>query len=611
MDESKIKYEDLISPDDSIKNLIAQLDELNKTYGAMLEVIKVGAKDIVNSVKSMSTATSEGRAEIDEATIAANRLTRAQKELKFAMSDTGKEVAWLKSQTTSYNKMSVEMRAQSQALIGSYDKLKSELKEQIALWKSLSESERRGSMGTETLDNILSMKSQLSELDGQLKLHVQSLSEVQRAEQRLNFLRSEEGKKLIELKQQIRDLTSANKEAKPPVDEIARATEKYMKASSETNVQLQELNQKTREANQIAKLTARINTSEVGSYNQLAAQYELNKIRLNAMSHEERYATAVGKDLEEQTLNLYKQMVRMQEATGNHRLSVGNYKLAWNGLGNAMNQVIRELPSATMGINTFFLAISNNIPVLIDEIDRVRQKNKLLAAEGKATTSVIKTITGAIFSWQTALILCLTALSMHGKAIIDWIAKMTKSHNTIKKTSELVKDVNDELKKTSYSYGENIVTVKKLANEWKKLTDKKEQIQWIKDNKTEFDKLDVSIRNVDDAENLFVNNTASMIEALRLRAKAAAAMKLAADKYEEALRKQLEVEQEEFKFERVVDKKVMYQLRKRRKELLVHTNKLELLLVQGMVLLLAKHKIMSQKIAGKSILIEVMKIQEC
>ena len=101
MDESKIKYEDLISPDDSIKNLIAQLDELNKTYGAMLEVIKAGAKDIVNSVKSMSTATSEGRAEIDEATIAANRLTRAQKELKFAMSDTGKEVAWLKSQTTS------------------------------------------------------------------------------------------------------------------------------------------------------------------------------------------------------------------------------------------------------------------------------------------------------------------------------------------------------------------------------------------------------------------------------------------------------------------------------------------------------------------------------
>lgn len=544
MDESKIKYEDLISPDDSIKNLIAQLDELNKTYGAMLEVIKAGAKDIVNSVKSMSTATSEGRAEIDEATIAANRLTRAQKELKFAMSDTGKEVAWLKSQTTSYNKMSVEMRAQSQALIGSYDKLKSELKEQIALWKSLSESERRGSIGTETLDNILSMKSQLAELDGQLKLHVQSLSEVQRAEQRLNFLRSEEGQRLIELKQQIRDLTSTHKEAKPPVDEIARATEKYMKASSEANVQLQELNQKTREANQIAKLTARINTSEVGSYNQLAAQYELNKIKLNAMSHEERYATAVGKDLEEQTLNLYKQMVRMQEATGNHRLSVGNYKLAWNGLGNAMNQVIRELPSATMGINTFFLAISNNIPVLIDEIDRVRQRNKLLAAEGKATTSVIKTITGAIFSWQTALVLCLTALSMHGKEILDWISKLIKGRATVITLTDAVDNMVDELDKTNDSYGKNITELKKLSNEWKNLTNDKERKQWILDNKTAFDQLDVSVRNVSDAENIFADNTEVMVNALKARAKAAAAMKLAADKYEEALKKEAEAEAE-------------------------------------------------------------------
>ena len=135
MDDDKIKYEDLISPDDSVKNLIEQLTELNKTYGTVLEVVKTGAKDIVAQLKSMSTATNEGRAEIDEATAAANRLARAQKELKFAMSDTGKEVAWLKSQTASQNKMSVEMQKASAALIGSYDKLKSELKDSIGLWK--------------------------------------------------------------------------------------------------------------------------------------------------------------------------------------------------------------------------------------------------------------------------------------------------------------------------------------------------------------------------------------------------------------------------------------------------------------------------------------------
>lgn len=543
-DESVIKYEDLVSPDDSIKNLIAQLNELNKTYGSMLDVIKSGAKDIVNSIKSMSTATSEGKAEIDEAAIAASRLARAQKELKFAMSDTGKEVAWLKSQTASYNKMSVEMRAQSKALIGSYDKLKSEMKEQIALWKALSDTERTGAMGTKVLNNILLMKTRLAELDGQLKLHVQGLTEVQKAEQRLNFLRSEEGQKLIELKRQIRELTSTHKEAKPPIDELTRATERYTKAKSATNVQVQELNQKTREANHIAKLTARINTSEIGSYNQLSAQYELNKIKLNAMSHEMRYTTAAGKDLEEQTLNIYKQMVRMQEATGNHRLSVGNYKLAWNGLGNAMNQVIRELPSATIGINTFFLAISNNIPVLIDEIDRVRQRNKLLAAEGKATTSVIGTITKALFSWQTALILCLTGLSMYGKQLLDFISKSIKGRATVISFTEAISNMAEELDKTNDSYGKNITEFKKLSNEWNNLTNDKDRKQWILDNKTAFDQLDVSVRNVSDAEKIFNDYTNVMVNALKARAKAAAAMKLAADKYEEALKKEAEAEAE-------------------------------------------------------------------
>ena len=97
MDDNKIKYEDLVSPDDSVKQLIEQLTELNRVYGSTLEVVKNGAKDIVTQLKAMSSATSEGRAEIDESTAAANRLVRAQKELKFAMSETGREVAWLKS----------------------------------------------------------------------------------------------------------------------------------------------------------------------------------------------------------------------------------------------------------------------------------------------------------------------------------------------------------------------------------------------------------------------------------------------------------------------------------------------------------------------------------
>lgn len=542
MDDDKIKYEDLISPDDSVKNLIEQLTELNKTYGTVLEVVKTGAKDIVAQLKSMSTATNEGRAEIDEATAAANRLARAQKELKFAMSDTGKEVAWLKSQTASQNKMSVEMQKASAALIGSYDKLKSELKDSIGLWKSLSEAERQGAFGQYLLNDIIATKQRISDLDGQLKIHVQSISAVEKAEQKLAFLRSAEGKRLMELKQLIADEIAANKTKKASLDEVAQAQERLKAAQAASREQAYELNIQAREANRIAKLQAQLNLSEAGSYNQLAAQYELNKIKLNAMSAAERQAEGSGKQLEAETLALYVQMQKLQEATGNHRLSVGNYAKSWDGLGISVSQVVRELPAAAVSMNTFFLGISNNIPILMDEINKLRAENKELIAQGKQGKSVLGSLTKALFSWNTLLVIGLTVLSMHGKAIIDWIGSVFKGRVAAISYTEAIDNINKELEKTNGSYGKNITTVKKLSQEWKNLSTQKEQLQWIRDNKTEFDQLDISVRNVSDAENIFVDHTDVIVNALKARAKAAAAMKLAADKYEEALIKEAEAE---------------------------------------------------------------------
>lgn len=539
----KIEYKDLVSPDDSILELLIQLEQLNKSYGTMITAIRAGAKEIVYAMKQTSGATSEGRAKIDEAAAATSRLERAEKELKFALSDTGKQVAWLKAQTADANKVSVEQARQIKALTGSYDKIKSELNENIKLWKSLSEAERMDAeMGGQVLESIIGLKGQLAELDTILKPAVTQLTELQKAEQRLAYLQSEEGQKLIEIKKQISEVLSGRKTEKVEIDGVARAYEKLLKAKSDENIKIQELNQQTSEANRIAKLTAQLNNAATGSYNQLSAQYQLNKIKLNAMSAEERNATEAGRALEEQTLRIYKEMIHLQEATGNHRLSVGNYAKTWDGLGNSVNQVIREIPSAAVSLNTFFLAISNNIPIVIDEIQRLKEKNEMLRAEGHPTKNIISSIVSSIFSWQTALILCLTALSMHGKEIINWIANIGKAPGALMTTNERLEALRDELEKTNGSYGQNITTLKKLQNEWQNLSTKKEQLQWIRDNESEFKKLDISITDVTDAENVFVENTEAVIEALKLRAKAAAATKLAADKYEQALIKRNKAE---------------------------------------------------------------------
>lgn len=539
----KIEYKDLVSPDDSILELLIQLEQLNKSYGAMITAIRAGAKEIVYAMKQTSVVTSEGRAQIDEATAAASRLERAEKELKFALSDTGKQVAWLKAQTADANKVSVEHARQIKALTGSYDKIKSELNENIKLWKSLSEAERMDAeMGGQVLESIIGLKGRLAELDATLKPTVTRLTELQKAEQRLAYLQSEEGQRLIEIKKQISEVLSGRKTEKAEIDGVARAYEKLSKAKSDENIKIQELNQQTSEANRIAKLTAQLNNAATGSYNQLSAQYQLNKIKLNAMSAEERNATEAGRALEEQTLRIYKEMIHLQEATGNHRLSVGNYVKAWDGLGNSINQVIREIPSAAVSLNTFFLAISNNIPIVVDEIQRLKEKNEMLRAEGRPTKDTISSIVSSIFSWQTALILCLTALSMHGKEIINWIGGLFKAKNAVISTAEALDNINKELESTNASYGDNIVSLKQLQQEWKNLKTTAEKNQWIKDNKSEFDALGVAVNDVTDAESIFVKNTVAVITALKLRAKAAAAQKLAAEQYEKALIKQNEAD---------------------------------------------------------------------
>lgn len=547
-DDEKIKYSDIIQPDDSIEKLVKQLGELNQSYETMVNAIRAGADRVVHALKTASGATSEGRKSIDEATASTSRLERAQNELKIAMSDTGKQIAWLKAQTVDQNKATVEQQRYLQQAVTSYNRLKSDLKETVALYKSLTDAEREDSaMGKQLLQDILNLKNQIKALDDQMKPHVQTLTETQKAEQKLAYLQSEEGKKLLDLKAKIAELTAARRQHKATIDPLVQAQEKLAYAKSDENKQLKLYSTQIKEANQIAQLQVTIANSAEGSYNRLSAQYALNKIKLNQMSQAEREAADGGKKLETETAAIYQQMIKLQESTGNYRLSVGHYQKTWDGLGISISQVVRELPAAAVSLNTFFLGISNNIPMVVDEINRLRAQNKLLQAEGKATVSVTGSIVKALFSWNTALVIILTVFSAFSKQIITWIGNLFKAKNATISMSEALDNIAKELEETNGSYGNNIVSLKQLQQEWKNLKTTAEKNQWIKDNKSEFDNLGIAVNDVTDAENIFINNTEAVINALKLRAKAAAAQKLAAEQYEKALTARNKAETEQAK----------------------------------------------------------------
>lgn len=543
MADDVIKESDLIQSDGSIDKITQSLELLIDSYGEMVAAIKKGSSEMVEAIKNMSTSTKEGRAALDDAARAAQRLERAQKEYEFAQTDIGKEVADLKSKTAALNRTTAESKKALELQAGSYERIRIHLKHLIDLYKNMS-AQQRASRGDDIIRQINEQRSRLAAMDEQLKAHVVQISKVQKAEEKLAYLQSEEGQRYLELKAEIREVMAAHTANRTQVDALTQAQNRYNQAADATNIQVKELDLQTKALNQTAKYQAQINQSAEGSYNRLAAQYALNKIKLNAMSAAERSATDAGKKLEQETAAIYKEMIRLQEATGNHRLSVGNYAKSWDGLGVSVSQVVRELPAAAVSLNTFFLGISNNIPIVIDEIKKVREQNKALAAEGKPTVSVTKQIVSALFSWQTALVVVLYALSEHGKEILHWIQVMWSGQKTVADMADVVDSVDEALTKSTKNLGEQVATLRRLSLEWNNLGGNlKKQQQFIKDNQSEFNKLDVSINNVNQAENLLVDNTEVFIKALYARAKATAAMQVAAEYYGKAIESQFDFEQ--------------------------------------------------------------------
>lgn len=145
-----------------------------------------------------------------------------------------------------------------------------------------------------------------------------------------------------------------------------------------------------------------------------------------------------GKALLAQIANVQKELSAAEQASGRFQRNVGNYASAWNGLSFSVQQVARELPSLAVSANTFFLAISNNLPILVNEIAKARKEYAAFKAEiaagnkgVKAVAPVWRQLTKSLISWQTALVVGLTLLSVYGKDIINWINTLSRSSDAV------------------------------------------------------------------------------------------------------------------------------------------------------------------------------------
>lgn len=235
--------------------------------------------------------------------------------------------------------------------------------------------------------------------------------------------------------------TIANKEAMKQILADIRALEKsykdgeitlseYIRQSSLLKQRHTELMAQNQQYSTLIKNHSTAIISASGSYYEMnAAMLELQK-RYKALSEADR-ESSVGKNLIAQANALNNKLKEIDSQFGNYQRNVGNYASSWNGLNVQTQQLLRELPSLTMSFNQFFLAISNNLPMFVDELKRANEEFKRMKAEGQTAVPVWKQLLGSLFSWQSALVIGITLLSAYSSEIIDWVASLFKAKKSI------------------------------------------------------------------------------------------------------------------------------------------------------------------------------------
>lgn len=348
---------------------------------------------------------------------------------------------------------------QMQKMLASAESLSAGMKSVDTLLNMLSEDEKKLVSGMQLQTTVMATNAKATQAVAQA---VADLSAKLHGNTQAQGQNSEEKKKGAGLSKQLQKLYA---EELTRVQELASALKTYTDALHENGAANEDA------MNAVKEKVEALDVEKM-SYNEMYATYNALKTALNAMTKEQREGTQEGKLMTAQSRKLYETMNELQIATGKYTLQVGKYKSAFDGLGFSFIQILREAPSA-LNFNQFLLAISNNIPLFMDQaqayingmkkdladlqkqeadgIELTQEQQQQLQQLLKATQggfqnviAVVKRLKTAIFSLQGATIL-FTMLIRFLPKIVGWVKDLVNKTNkwaqTLKSVRRMMKEV--------------------------------------------------------------------------------------------------------------------------------------------------------------------------
>jgi hypothetical protein len=395
---------------DELTSLIAKFNETKEAYVNLTKDLAGGLRVKPGDLKELADKTEKYTGIMNQLVTTQNKLSDIQGRYKGILNDLNKNMKEFLSLSS---------------LSGKFDSLTSAINKASDALKIASEAQKDNAQTTQR--QAQAMQSASSSISLTSSAYAEILNTVTSYDNKAKELNERLSANKIRLDEIRRELSELSKELSKGII----SQQEYLNKVSDLTIKERDLVQQNKQYTSLLNAHSKAMVSTAGSYNEMSAAVVQLENRFRNLSEAQRQGDQ-GVGLIKQIKQLKDELKAIDAQMGNYQRNVGNYTSHWNGLNASVQQVARELPSLAVGWNAFFLAISNNLPIMADEIKRARDEFKALQESGQKGVPVWKQLTKSILNWQTALVVGITLLSVYGKDIMDWVASLFKAKDATK-----------------------------------------------------------------------------------------------------------------------------------------------------------------------------------
>lgn len=431
---NELKITDVV--DESVFNQLENLKtEFNENYAAYKKFIGLLANGMKISPKNYQELSDKSNAynnALNNLITTQNKLASIQERQNKLLGDYGNKITKLLTLNT-LPKQFDDLTKTINKLSGSLDALSSKFQSTSSAQNSAAQANQSYAQSANQLNQAISTTE---------AKYTEIVDNILTYDSHVTKLTADTIQNKIRIKELNDELKSLDKEYKNGTIGITE----YLNKSALLKQRQTELSEQNKQYSNLIRNHSAVIISTASSYNEMNAAVLALEKRLKNMP-KDSFLGVEGQKTLQQIQTLKNELKSMDAQMGNYQRNVGNYASHWNGLNMSVQQVARELPSLAVGWNTFFLAISNNLPMLADELKKARIEYQAMQEAGQKGIPVWKQLTKSILSWQTALVVGITLLSVYGKDIVEWISNLVRGKEVVLETVNATNQFHEAMRK--------------------------------------------------------------------------------------------------------------------------------------------------------------------